>query len=231
MAVLCLERLMTLATEDEKNWIRRFKEKYSKQDGRYPRMNALRQRRFDRIANDYISNNPSCTVVDLASGFDTRFWRIANENCTYIELDLPELIDVKREVLKDHLKYELIGCSVLDTSWIDQVTANGSSNFQLIAEGLFMYLPKQEATELLQYISQHFGRSQLVLDMIPEWLTKGFWKWVSDRIFKRIIGLDVSMVFGIKNPKDFEDFGEGFEVMDHMKGSVGPIITVSINGA
>ncbi len=85
-------------------------------------------------------------MINLACGLDTRFWRIENEKCKYIELDLPEMIELKREILKDHLGYELIGCSVLDTSWIDQVTSNGNSNFLLLAEGLFYYLPKQEVT-------------------------------------------------------------------------------------
>ena len=87
-------------------------------------------------------------MINLACGFDTRFWRIENEKCKYVELDLPGMIELKREILKDHLDYELIGCSVLDTSWIDQVTSNGNSSFLLLAEGLFYYLPKQDVTRL-----------------------------------------------------------------------------------
>ena len=52
-----------------------------------------RERRvFDDSANRFIADNPGCTVINLACGFDTRFWRIANQNCTYIELDLPDVV-------------------------------------------------------------------------------------------------------------------------------------------
>jgi O-methyltransferase involved in polyketide biosynthesis len=169
-------------------------------------------------------------VINLACGFDTRFWRIENEKCKYIELDLPGMIELKREILKDQLGYELIGCSVLDTSWIDQVTLDGNSNFLLLAEGLFYYLPKQDATGLLEVIARRFNRSQLVLDVAPEKYTKGLWKWFI-HLHSIAWGIDVSFIFGINHPRDIESYGNGFKVIGDVKGNVGPIITISINTA
>ena len=228
MAILCLERLLSISSEEEKKRILRWKSMYAGIQARDRKMRAMTARSFDSIANLFISNHPGCTVINLACGLDTRFWRIENEKCKYIELDLPEMIELKREVLKDHLGYELIGCSVLDTSWIDQVTSNGNSNFLLLAEGLFYYLPKQEATRLLQEIAGRFNRSQLVLDMAPEKYTKGLWKRLI-YLESRVWGIDVSFGFGINNPRDIESYGNGFKVIGDVKGSVGSIITVSIN--
>jgi len=230
MAVLCLERLISRSSEEEKNRMLKWKKMYARLHAREAKPIARRGRSIDRITNLFISNNPGCTVINLACGLDTRFWRIENEKCKYIELDLPGMIELKREILKDHLGYELIGCSVLDTSWIDQVTSNGNSNFLLLAEGLFYYLPKQEVTRLLQVIARRFNRSQLVLDMAPEKYTKGLWKRLI-RLESRVWGIDVSFVFGINNPRDIESYGNGFKVIDDVKGSVGSIITVSINAA
>jgi O-methyltransferase involved in polyketide biosynthesis len=131
MAVLCLERLMSIASAKEKKWIIRQKRMINTHDARAM---ARRVETFDNIANLFISNNPKCTVINLACGFDTRFWRIENKDCNYIEIDLPEVIALKREILKDQLSYELIGCSVLDASWIDKIITNGNSNFLLLAE-------------------------------------------------------------------------------------------------
>ena len=195
------------------------------------RATTLRGRSFDGIADAFISSNPGCTVIDLACGFNTRFWRIQNGSCKYLELDLPEVIELKREILKEHLSYELIGYSVLDTSWIDKVTSNGSSSFLLLAEGLFMYLPKQDATRLLQVIAQRFSRSQLVLDMVPEKYTRGLWKRLIPVAARLAGGFDVSFVFGISKPRDIEAYGSGFRFVGEARGMVGPIITVSINAA
>lgn len=232
MAVLCLEKLLSIVSEEEKRWILKTKKMYT---GIFASdINALikRVKYFDKITDDYISNNPSCTVISLACGFDTRFWRINNKNYKYIELDLPEVIALKKELLKEQINYELIGCSVLDLSWIDKVTMNGNSNILIIAEGIFMYLPKQDVLSLFQVISQRFNDSQITLEMVHEKYTKGLWKRIVEWYWKAFYGLKVTYVFGIKKPQDFESFGKGLKVIDVgdvRKGSVGPLITASIN--
>jgi methyltransferase (TIGR00027 family) len=225
MAIHCLEKLMTEASEEEKDWILKHKKRYEGRQSADVISNAKRQEIFDNIANQFISSHPLCTVINLGCGFDTRFWRIDNAKCKYVEVDLPEVIELKKEILKDHLAYELIGCSVLDTSWIDKVTSKGNSSFLLIAEGLFMYLPAKEAASLLQAIAQRFHNSQLVLDMMPEKYTKGLWKWLGGLALRATWGLDVSFTYGIKNASDMES--HGFKVIGNVKGSVGPIITAS----
>ena len=231
MAVLCLERLMSIASEEEKRWIIKRKRFYEGIQARDAKAGVRRVKAFDNATNRFIADNPKCTVINLACGFDTRFWRIENEKCNYIELDLPGVIKLKKEILKDHLGYEVIGTSVLDTSWIDKVTINGNTGFLLIAEGLFPWIPQQDATRLFKEIGERFYRSQLVLDMVHERYTKGIWKKLI-RLHSRIDwGLDVSWVFGIKDPHDIEAYGNGLKVIGVEKGSAGPIITVSINAA
>jgi O-methyltransferase involved in polyketide biosynthesis len=230
MAVLSLERLLFLSSEEEKKRFLHWKKMYSGINAHDEKARALTAASFDRIASLFITNNPGCTVINLACGFDTRFWRIEHKECKYIELDLPEVIALKKELLKDLLDYELIGCSVLDTSWIDMVTSNGNGNFLLLAEALFYYLPRQEVTRILQQIARRFDRSQLVLDMAPAKYTKGLWKRAI-QIESRVWDIDVSFVSGIENPGEIESYGSGFKVIGAEKGNVGSIITVSINAA
>ena len=228
MAVLCLEKLMSIASVKEKKWITWQKRLIATPDARAL---ARRVKTFDNLANLFISKYPKCTVINLACGFDTRFWRIENKDCRYIEIDLPEVVALKREILKDQLSYELIGCSVLDASWIDLVITNGNSNFLLLAEGIFMFLPKQDVKNLLQLLTQKLIRSQLVVEMAHEKWTNSFWKMMF-ALQARVWGLDVSFTFGIKDPRDLESYAPGLRVHGDVKGSsVGPIITVSINAA
>lgn len=229
MAALCLDNMLSLASEEDIRRILKWKKMMGGMGSSDAKRIAQRAIVIDGIVNEYISNNPSCTVITLGCGFDTRFWRIDNSKCRYIELDMPETIEFKKEILKDHLSYEQIGCSVLDTKWIDKVTSVGNDNFLLTAEGLFMYLPKPEAAGLLQVISQRFSRSQFVFDMAPQKYTKGFWHKLIAWQFKLFLGLDVPWVFGLKDPRDFESYGSGFKVIDD-KGPKGWfIITASVN--
>ena len=219
---------MFIASSDEKKWIIRQKRMLNTLDASAM---VRRVETFDSIANLFISNNPKCTVINLGCGFDTRFWRIEKKDCRFVEIDFPEVVALKRELLKDQLDYELIGCSVLDAAWIDQVITNGNSNFLLLAEGLFMFLPEQDVKNLLQLLARKLIRSQLVVEMAHEKWTKGFWKMIF-ALQAGVWGLDVSMAFGIKDPLDIESYGNGLKVLGAVKGSsVGPIITVSINAA
>jgi O-methyltransferase involved in polyketide biosynthesis len=231
MAVLCLERLTALASEQDRRWISRHKRSYEGIQARETKALIRRVNVFDRAADRFIADHPNCTVINLACGFDTRLWRIENEKCRYIEIDLPEVIQLKKELLKDQLKYETISCSALDTSWIDQVTVNRSTDFILLAEGLFMWFPPHEAARLFKEIGEKFSRSQLVLDTVPEIYTKGLGKQFI-RLHSRIDwGLDVEWNFGIKKPRDLEAYANGLKVIGEEKGSFGPVITVSIHAA
>jgi len=229
MAALCLERLLACASEEDRRWILGHKRMYEGIKAGDVKAGVRRMKAFDHAANRFIANHPNCTVINLACGLDTRYWRIDHEKCRYIELDFPGVNQLKKELLKDHLAYEMIGCSVLDTSWIDQVTINGNTDFVLLAEGLFMWIPQQESARLFKEIGERLDQSQLVLDMVPEQYTRGIWKTLF-RLHSRIDwGLDVAWVFGIKTPHDLEAYGKGFKVIAEEKGSTGPIITLSIN--
>jgi O-methyltransferase involved in polyketide biosynthesis len=231
MAGPCLERLLPLASEEEKRWIIKRKRIYGGIGARDAKALTRRVKAFDNAANRFIAGHPKCTVVNLACGFDTRFWRIANENCRYVEIDLPEVVALKKEVLQDNPGYEMIGRSVLDTSWIDEVTKNGKADFLLIAEGLIMWFPPAEAARLFKEIGERFVRSQLVLDTVPARYTKGLWRQFIRLHSKMDWGLDVAWDFGIKDPHDLEAYGKGLKVTGEEEGSFGPVITVSINSA
>jgi O-methyltransferase involved in polyketide biosynthesis len=221
--------LLSIASEEDKRWILKSKKICAGIMANDIKTLIKRVKYFDKIAADYISHNPSCTVINLACGFDTRFWRINHENCNYFELDLPEVIALKKELFNEQINYGLIGCSVLDVSWIDRVTSNGNNHVLIIAEGILMYLPEKDVKILLQAISQRFNNSQITLELAFEKYTRGLWKGLADWYWKAFYGLEVTFLSGIRKLQDFESFGKGFKIIDVGKGSVGPLITASIN--
>ena len=44
---------------------------------------------FDELVKDFIENNPDCTVVNIACGLDTRFYRMDNGRITGIRWMFP----------------------------------------------------------------------------------------------------------------------------------------------
>jgi O-methyltransferase involved in polyketide biosynthesis len=68
LAAYCLEKLFSLASEKEK--IVLFNRKLPKS---FTNHIALRARKYDRVVNNYITNNPSSTVINLGCCFYTRY--------------------------------------------------------------------------------------------------------------------------------------------------------------
>jgi len=223
MAIELLERLMLKASEEDKKWISGWKKRYASPFSRGRKSGAQRVNRLDEIANMFISKNSPCTVINLGCGLDTRFWRIKSSECRYIELDLPEVIEVKRDLIGDKISYELIGCSVLDTVWIENTNLADNKNVLFIAEGLLYYLPKDEVIYLFQQISQKVKNSQIAFDNIPDMFTKGVWKWIANQF------MGTSWTFGIKNNAEVESFANGLKVISFDKFSGFSVMTVSIN--
>ena len=231
MAVHCLEGLLSVASQEEKNWIVSRKRFYGSISAHDAIAGARRARVFDSIASRHIAANPRCTVINLGCGFDTRFWRIANENCRYIEIDLPEVVALKREIFKDRLGYELIGCSVLDPAWLDKVTAEGTSRSVLVAEGLLMFLPKPDVIQLFRRLANRFSDAQFVFDVVPQKYLKGLWRMLLRLETSINWRLDVSWLSGIKDAREIETYAPGIRVIGEAEGSAGPIIVASINAA
>lgn len=86
---------------------------------------ALRARHVDQKARDFLEWHPEGVIVNLGCGLDTRFYRLDGGRLHLFDLDLPEVIDLKRQLLAETERYHFVASSVLDFDWMDMV--QGSS--------------------------------------------------------------------------------------------------------
>ena len=101
---------------------------------------ALRARKYDRRTEQFLSEYNDGLVVSLGCGFDTRYWRISKEPWKYVEVDLPNVVEAKKQVLGNIVTYPMIGCSVLEKDWIERIISMQTKHVLFLAEGLLMYL-------------------------------------------------------------------------------------------
>jgi methyltransferase (TIGR00027 family) len=177
---------------------------------------ALRARKYDGYARTFIEEHPNGMVVSLGCGFDTRYWRLFDQPWRYVEVDLPEVIEVKRTILGDKARYLMIGASVMEESWIQKILSIQSNNVLFIAEGLFMYLPPDEAIRIFKRLSTSFTQSQIAVEVVSKRLTRGFGKRLLKSKMQRSLGTreDASFRFGINNAKELETFGDNLKVIE-----------------
>ncbi len=62
---------------------------------------AMRARQFDRFGRDFLTRNPSGLLVELGCGLDTRFHRLDDGRLTWLGVDLPEVIALRRQFLPE----------------------------------------------------------------------------------------------------------------------------------
>ena len=138
---------------------------------------ALRAKLFDQTTSDYLRAHPRATVVALAEGLQTSFYRLDNAGLghefRWLSVDLEPMIEVRNKLLEKPDRVAQCAQSALDFSWMDRVdTDNGVF---LTAEGLLMYLQPEESMSLIRACAQRFPGGQMMFDLPPAffaWLTR-----------------------------------------------------------
>src|SRR5512139_1175727 len=117
----------------------------------------LKSRDFDRFAQDFLARHPDGVVVHIGCGLDTRFERVDNGQVEWYDLDLPDVIELRRRYLSDEgNRYHILSCSVLDNTWLEAVSNHRTSPWLFLAEGVFMYLKGMQVKTLILTLLDHF---------------------------------------------------------------------------
>lgn len=173
---------------------------------------ALRTKKFDATAEAFIEKHPDGIVVNLGCGFDTRYHRLRQKPFLFVDLDLPEMIEIKRQVVTETESYRLIGQSIFNHAWIDQIKAY-KVPVLFLAEGLFMYLQPSELIPWFKKIAVDFPGSELLFETVTEKYTRGINQRIVEFKLRKEIGVegDVSYHFGLKDSRDLEKISAKFQ--------------------
>ena len=176
----------------------------------------LRAKKYDEYAKSFLAKNPDGIIVNVGCGMDSRFQRIDNGKVICFDLDLPEVIQFKKQFYKETDRYHLIGASVFDYVWMDQVADTGNRPILFMAEGVFMYLDGEKVKELVLRMQSRFPGAELVCEVVTELFTRKPWnKMVAMKMNRQLgVGKDAAFVFGIRNSRELETWHSGIEYMD-----------------
>lgn len=130
---------------------------------------ALRSLLFDRMTGEYLRDHPKATVVALAEGLQTSFYRLdaagLGHEFRWLSVDLEPMIETRNKLLPKPDRVTQCAQSALDFSWMDQVDA--SDGVFITAEGLLMYLQPEESMSLIRACAQRFPGGQMMFDLPP----------------------------------------------------------------
>ncbi|MBU8818037.1 class I SAM-dependent methyltransferase [Mycolicibacterium goodii] len=132
---------------------------------------ALRSLVFDRATGDYLRDHPKATVVALAEGLQTSFYRLSEagvgDQFRWLTVDLPPMVEVRDKLLAPSDRVRSCAQSALDYTWMDKV--DDSEGVFITAEGLLMYLQPEESMGLITECARRFPGGRMIFDLPPAW--------------------------------------------------------------
>ena len=166
-------------------------------------------REMDRYARDFLSRHPEAVVVHIGCGLDSRFERVDNGRVEWYDLDLPNVIGLRRKFIGDEAEhYHLLGCSVLEDAWLEAVKVHFQRPFLFLAENVFIYFTEAQVKSLVLTLRDHFPGAELVFD---GW--RPFEIWVGNLLLSpsKFAGL---LRWGFWRGQEIEGWGDGIHLLD-----------------
>lgn len=170
---------------------------------------VLRVREFDRFARDFMTAHPDGVIVHIGCGLDTRFERVDNGHAEWYDLDLPEVIDLRRRLIGDESgRYHLLPYSVFDPEWIEKVSALRSRPFLFIAEGVLPYFEEAQVKRLVRTLQSTFPCAEMVFDAHTPWVIWG------DNLQLAFSKISARLNFALKHGRDVEQWSMGIRMLE-----------------
>jgi len=176
---------------------------------------AIRAKQYDKYVGKFLENSPEGVVVNIGCGLDSRFLRVDNGKVIFYDLDLPEVVEIKKQFFKENERYHFISSSVLNYDWMP-VLSKHKGSFLFIAEGVFMYLQNEDVKSLVLKLQSEFSGSELVCEVVNSlWLKKPLKRIVNYKMQHRgHLGKAATFNFGIRDSKEMEEWHTGIQLLD-----------------
>ncbi len=169
--LLCSEHFPELFCDPEAKWVcgsldYDFAEKRKKMESAAGLFGALEvaQRQYDLRceAEAYLKEHPKAAVVNLGCGLDDTFRKCDNGLCCGFNIDLPDVIGVRDELLPAGEREENLACDLNDPAWMERIDASDGAVF--FAAGVFYYFRTEEVRKLFGAMAERFPGAVLAFD-------------------------------------------------------------------
>lgn len=138
--------------------------------GRTHQATALRALAFDQASREYLERHPRATVVALAEGLQTSFFRLDNAELHWLSIDFDPIVRLREQLLPASARLRHLAQSALDYSWMDYV--DNTNGVLITAEGLLQYLQPDAVFDLIAACATRFPGGQLIFDSVPRFLSR-----------------------------------------------------------
>lgn len=128
---------------------------------------ALRTDILDRAVRMHMQGHSKPVIIEMGAGFSTRYHRLQPEGVSWYEWDLPEMIEVRLGLQEpQHAEHHYLAYSLTDEDWLLPLDRHQPERYLFIAEGLFMYFPRETIEALMASLKQYFEGATIAFDVL-----------------------------------------------------------------
>ena len=164
------------------------------------------QRHYDLMweVNDYLQKHPKAAVVNFGCGLDDTFRKVDNGQCRGYNIDFPDVIAIRNELLPAGEREKNIGCDLNDYRWMDEIEADDGAVFY--AAGVFYYLKTEDVKKLTAAMAERFPGGVLAFDSCNRRGAKMMTKtWLKEAGIT-----DVNALFALDDPASVKNWCSRF---------------------
>ncbi len=100
----------------------------------------------------------------IGCGLDTTFSRIDNRKLLFYELDLPDVIALRKNFYQDSQRHKSIASSFLEPTWFENILVRDGLLF--LAGGVLMYFEEEQIRKFFIAVPGHFGVCDFYFDSL-----------------------------------------------------------------
>ncbi len=117
----------------------------------------------DDTTRAFIAEHPKASVIDLGAGLDTTYYRVDNGSIHWYDLDLPAVIDLRRRLIPEAARSTCIAMSLLDLSWLDDITDTKNGVF-MIAAGVLIFFQASDLRSFFSSLADRLPGAEIVFN-------------------------------------------------------------------
>jgi O-methyltransferase involved in polyketide biosynthesis len=117
---------------------------------------------FDNTLKAFIEKYPEATIVNIGCGLDTTFDRVDNGKLQWYDLDLPDVIILRKNYIAETERRRFLSYSVFDVAWYNEIKKK--SHVLFLIAGVLYYFDEQQVKELFGSFGKTFPGVEVIFD-------------------------------------------------------------------
>ena len=176
---------------------------------------GMRQDISERMAKEFLAQNPEGILINLGCGLDTIFDHIDNGRCRFVNIDFPEVIGFRQRLFDPKDREINIGKDANDHTWMDEIGYDPGDRVFVMSLGVLFYFRPEDVKRLVDAIGRRFPGAIMCFDYEnAKMLAK------SNRAVAKTGNKGAWMPFSMENAREevaaFSDTVETVDVMNEM---------------